>query len=73
MERLERIFFINRNLKRNGKVSVKSLAILMNVAEDIVREDIGYMNDRLHANIKFQIWKKVCYYPDFLNLQNVNI
>ncbi|NOR45453.1 MAG: hypothetical protein GQ534_07690 [Candidatus Delongbacteria bacterium] len=65
MERLERIFFINRNLKKNGKVSVRSLAILMNVVEDIVREDISYMNDRLQANIKFKIWDRVCYYPEF--------
>ena len=65
MERLERIFFINRNLKRNGKVSVKSLAISMNVIEDIVRDDIFYMNNRLQANIKFKIWKRVCYYPEF--------
>ena len=73
MERLERIFFINRNLKRNGKVSVRLLAVLMNVAEDTVREDIRYMNDRLQANIKFKIWKRVCYYSEFLNLQNANI
>ena len=65
MENLDRIFFINRNLKKNGKVSVRSLAILMNVAEDTVREDIRYMNDRLHANIKFKTWKRVCYYPEF--------
>ncbi|MDA3885075.1 MAG: hypothetical protein PF638_05715 [Candidatus Delongbacteria bacterium] len=65
MERLERIFHINRNLKRKGKVSVRSLAISMNVVEDIVRDDISYMNDRLHANIKFKVWKRVCYYPEF--------
>ena len=65
MERLDRIFFINRNLRRNGKVSVRSLAMSMNVIEDIVRDDIFYMNDRLQANIKFKIWKRVCYYPEF--------
>ena len=65
MERLERIFFINRNLKRNGNVSVRALATSMNVIEDIVRDDISYMNDRLQANIKFKIWKRVCYYPEF--------
>ena len=65
MERLERIFFINRNLKRNGKVSVRALATSMNVIEDIVRDDISYMNNRLQANIKFKIWKRVCYYPEF--------
>ncbi|MDA3839173.1 MAG: DeoR family transcriptional regulator [Candidatus Delongbacteria bacterium] len=65
MENLDRIFFINRNLKKNGKVSVRSLAVLMDVEEDTVREDIRYMNDRLQANIKFKIWKRVCYYPEF--------
>lgn len=65
MERLERIFCINRNLKSNGKVSVKSLAVTMNVVENTVREDISYMNSRLDANIKFKIWKRVCYYPEF--------
>ena len=65
MDNLERIFFINRNLKRKRKVSIKSLAVLMNVAENTVREDIKYMNDRLQANIKFKIWKRVCSYPEF--------
>ena len=65
MENLDRIFFINRKLKSNGKVSVKSLATLMNVAEDTVRKDIEYMNSRLDANIKFKVWNRVCYYPEF--------
>lgn len=53
MENLDRIFFINRKLKKFGEVSVSEIAFSLGVTEQKVREDVLYMNRKLNANIKY--------------------
>ncbi|MBN2789521.1 MAG: hypothetical protein JXR69_04985 [Candidatus Delongbacteria bacterium] len=53
MEKLERIFFINRELKKHDRVKLDKLALSMDVDKETVVDDIRYMNDKLKANINF--------------------
>ncbi|MBN1968932.1 MAG: WYL domain-containing protein [Candidatus Delongbacteria bacterium] len=68
MSQMERIFFINRRIKKYGYVKVRDTASLFSVNERTIRRDIEYMRDRIDAPIVYDFYKKAFVYTEEFKL-----
>lgn len=53
MSQMERIFFLNRMIRKNGKVTVRQVHERFEVSDRQVKRDIEYMRNRLNAPIDY--------------------
>lgn len=53
MSQLERVYYINRKIDRNGFVTVKEVASMFEVSTRTIKRDIEYMRDRLSVNMNY--------------------
>lgn len=53
MSQLERVYFINRKIKKNSFVTISEVTENFEVSERTVKRDIEYMRNRLNAEIEY--------------------